>query len=67
MRTFIHDFIQDESGQAIVEYILLISAVVAIAGGLKMSLKKVTKNLWVLLVKRVAGGCATCSSDALIQ
>ena len=40
-------FLQDESGQAIIEFFLLLLATVMIVGTLKTSLTTLTKKLWV--------------------
>lgn len=55
-------FFQDESGQAIIEFMLLLLVLVGIVGTLKASLKKVTTKLWTLFAKKIAAPCPSCDA-----
>lgn len=61
---FVHSFWKDESGQAIVEFFMLLLAVVAIIGALKLSLKTVTVKLWSLFARKIAAPCPSCDAGA---
>ena len=57
-------FFNDDSGQALVEYILLLVVTVAILGLMKSSLKNVTVRFWTALAKRVAAPCPDCNAGS---
>ncbi len=57
-------FLKDESGQAIIEYVLLMLAVVSIVGFLKTGLKELTVKIWSFFAKKIAAPCATCDAGA---
>jgi Flp pilus assembly pilin Flp len=61
METLRH-FLKDESGQALIEYALLMLVVVSVVGFMKTSLKELTVKLWVFFAKRIAAPCATCDA-----
>jgi Flp pilus assembly pilin Flp len=56
-------FIEDESGQAMLEYILLVGSAIGLVAMLKTSLNEMTGKLWKMLAKRIAAGCAGCSTE----
>ena len=56
------NFFSDESGQAVIEFFLLLFATVAIVGALKISLKAVTVKLWSAFAKRIAAPCPACDA-----
>lgn len=55
-------FLQDESGQAIIEFFLLLLATVMIVGTLKTSLTALTKKLWVFFARKIAAPCPACDA-----
>lgn len=57
-------FIDDESGQAIMEFFLLMLAVVAIVGTLKTTLKTVTVKLWGFFGRKIAAPCPACDAGS---
>ena len=57
-------FIRDESGQAILEYVLLLLAVVSIVGTMKAGLKELTARFWLFMAKKIAAPCPTCEPSA---
>ena len=57
-------FIQEESGQAVLEFILLLLAVVAITGSLKMMLKQMTAKMWSFMAKKIAAPCPSCDAGS---
>ena len=57
-------FAKDESGQAILEFILLLLAVIAVTGSLKAMLKYMTAKVWALFARKVAAPCPTCDAGS---
>ena len=57
-------FLRDESGQAIIEFMLLLLAVIVLIGTLKTSLKSLTAKLWSLLARKIAAPCPACDAGA---
>ncbi|MGZ3713549.1 MAG: hypothetical protein ACXVBE_17420 [Bdellovibrionota bacterium] len=55
-------FLMDESGQAIVEFMLLMLVIVSIVGTLKVGLKTLTVKLWFMFGRKIAAPCATCDA-----
>ena len=53
---------EEESGQAIIEYVLLMLMVVGVVGAMKTSLKQITVKLWVLFAKKIAAPCGNCNA-----
>ena len=53
----IRRFVQDESGQAIVEFVLLAAMSIGVVIFLKDSLKRITVLIWVKLAKKIAAPC----------
>jgi Flp pilus assembly pilin Flp len=58
----IRAFLMDESGQAIVEFMLLLLVVVGIVSALKTGLKKLTVKIWFLFARRIAAPCPGCDA-----
>jgi Flp pilus assembly pilin Flp len=58
----VEKFLRDESGQAIMEFFLLMLAVVAIVGTLKATLKTVTVKLWGFFGRKIAAPCPACDA-----
>ena len=56
-------FLKDESGQAIIEFMLLLLVTVGIMATLKTSLKNLTVKFWTFLAKRISAPCPGCRSD----
>jgi len=59
MRKHLSHWFHDESGQAIIEYVLLLFAAVLIMTSIKVSLKKITTRMWSMLGKKIAAPCPT--------
>jgi Flp pilus assembly pilin Flp len=57
-------FLKDESGQAIIEFFLLMLATIMIVGMLKTSLSSLTKRLWVFFARKIAAPCTTCDAGS---
>lgn len=57
-------FFHDESGQAIIEFMLLLLAVIVLIGTLKTSLKMLTAKLWSALARKIAAPCPACDAGA---
>ena len=54
----------DESGQAVIEYFLLLIVVISVAGTMKAGIKKLTVRFWGFLGQKIAAPCASCSAGA---
>ncbi|MCO5142426.1 MAG: hypothetical protein M9962_04980 [Oligoflexia bacterium] len=57
-------FIKDESGQAVLEFLLALLAVISIVGLMKSFLKVLTAKLWSLFAKKIAAPCVACDAGA---
>ncbi|RZA05282.1 MAG: hypothetical protein EOP11_13175 [Proteobacteria bacterium] len=55
-------FLKDESGQAIIEFFLLLLVTIGIATFMKQGLKGITVKFWAFLGKRIAAPCPACSA-----
>lgn len=55
-------FLKDESGQAIIEFFLLMLVTIGVVAFLKNNLKNLTVKFWTFLGKRIAAPCPTCSA-----
>lgn len=51
------DFLRDESGQTIVEFVLLAAVSITVVAVLKNSIRNITVRLWAALGKRIAAPC----------
>jgi Flp pilus assembly pilin Flp len=61
MRTM-RGFLKDESGQALIEFFLLLLVIVMIVGTMKNGLKWITVKLWQYMAKRIAAPCPSCDA-----
>lgn len=59
-----HRFLKDESGQAIIEFFLLLLVTIGVVSFLKSGLKRVTVKFWSFLAKRIAAPCPTCDAGS---
>jgi Flp pilus assembly pilin Flp len=57
---FLKRFWHEEDGQAMVEYLLLLTAMIGVVGALRAGLKDTTARLWAMFAKKVVAGCASC-------
>jgi Flp pilus assembly pilin Flp len=55
-------FLMDESGQAIVEFMLLMLVIIGIVGALKEGLKRLTVKLWSFFARKIAAPCPACDA-----
>lgn len=60
--TIMRRFLKEESGQAIIEFFLLLIVTIAIVGTLKNSLTYLTKRLWGFFARRIAAPCSECDA-----
>jgi Flp pilus assembly pilin Flp len=60
----LRSFLQDESGQAIIEFFLLLLATVVIVSTLKNSLTRLTAKLWQFFGRKIAAACPACDAGA---
>lgn len=56
-------FLKDESGQAIIEFFLLLLVTIGVVSFLKTSLKNLTVKFWAFMGKRISAPCPTCAPD----
>jgi Flp pilus assembly pilin Flp len=57
LKNFIRQFFKDDSGQTLVEFVLLLAISVSIIALLKNSIRSITTRLWEALAKRIAAAC----------
>jgi Flp pilus assembly pilin Flp len=57
-------FLRDESGQALIEFFLLLLVMVMIAGNMKNSLRWLTVRLWQFMAKKIAAPCPSCDAGS---
>ncbi len=50
----------DDSGQAIVEYILMVMLVIGVASGLAIGLRRSVFRIWSYITTNVAAACPGC-------
>lgn len=55
-------FLMDESGQAIIEFFLLLLVTIAIVGTLKTQLTQLTAKLWGFFARKIAAACPDCEA-----
>jgi Flp pilus assembly pilin Flp len=60
-------FIRNEDGQAVVEYVLLLVAVVSVIGVLKTGIRKITAMFWLFMARRIAAPCPACTPSGDID
>lgn len=53
---------RDESGQALIEFFLLLLVIVMIVGTMKNGLRWLTVKLWQYMAKRIAAPCPNCDA-----
>lgn len=56
-----------ESGQAIVEYVLILVVVVTVMGALGRGLRTSVRSVWVALAKEIAAPCPKCDPPASMR
>jgi len=55
-------FTRDESGQALIEFFLLLLVIVMIVGTMKNGLKYLTVKLWQFMARKIAAPCPACDA-----
>ncbi len=55
-------FLKDESGQALVEFFLLLLVIVMIVGTMKNGLRWITVKLWQFMARKIAAPCPSCDA-----
>ncbi len=57
-------FLQDENGQAIVEYLLMLSVAMTFVGIIVPGMKKLLRPLWTFYIRSITAACPSgCQSD----
>jgi Flp pilus assembly pilin Flp len=57
-------FIGDEEGQAVIEYILMLSVVVGMVSMIGFGFRKTLFKLWGSFTRDIAAGCPGCPADS---
>jgi Flp pilus assembly pilin Flp len=57
-----HKLAHDESGQAIIEFFLLMLVIILIVGTMKNSLKWLTAKMWQFMGRKIAAPCPSCDA-----
>ena len=55
-------FLKDESGQAILEFMMVLLMTIIVVGTLKTSLTQMTAKLWGFFARRIAAACPGCDA-----
>ena len=55
-------FAKDESGQALIEFFLLLLVIVMIVGSMKNGLRWLTVKLWQFMARKIAAPCPSCDA-----
>ncbi len=55
-------FLHDESGQALIEFFLLLIVIVMIVGTMKNGLRWLTVKLWQFMSRKIAAPCPSCDA-----
>ena len=55
-------FMRDDSGQALVEFFLLLFVIVLIVGTMKNGLRWLTVKLWQFMARKIAAPCPSCDA-----
>jgi Flp pilus assembly pilin Flp len=58
----LQNFAKDESGQALIEFFLLLLVIVAIVGSMKNGLRWLTVKLWQFMARKIAAPCPSCDA-----
>jgi Flp pilus assembly pilin Flp len=53
-------FYRNESGQAVVEYLLMLAVIVAIVGAVGIGFRKILVKLWEKMARDIAAPCPGC-------
>ena len=59
----LRDLSRDDRGQAVVEYILMVSITVMSVGALGYGLRKTLFSLWTVFAREISAACPGCPSD----
>jgi hypothetical protein len=55
-------FLSDDSGQALVEFFLVLIVMVMIVGSMKNGLRYLTVKLWQFMSRKIAAPCPSCDA-----
>lgn len=55
-------FTRDESGQALIEFFLLLIVLVVIVGAMKNGLRLLTVKMWQFMARKIAAPCPGCDA-----
>lgn len=60
LRRSLEDLIREEDGQAVLEYILMLSIAVLVIGSFATGLRKVLVQIWERMAQDIAAPCPGC-------
>lgn len=67
MARLIHDLASNDEGQAVIEYVLMVSVTVAATGALAFGLRKTLFAIWQTFAKDITAACPGCPADPSIR
>jgi Flp pilus assembly pilin Flp len=60
-------FLNDENGQAVVEYVLMLAVVVSVVSIMASSFRRILFQFWTQMSKEISAGCPKCIADPSIR
>jgi len=60
-------FLKDESGQALIEYMLMIFVVVSTVGIITAGFREIILSVWQLMSCEVSAACPSCPVDLAVK
>lgn len=67
LKTAVSRFARDEEGQAVVEYLLMVSVTVVAAGILGFGFRKTLFKLWGIFAEEISAACPGCPPDPQVR
>ncbi len=61
------DLSKDESGQAIVEYVIILAMVVSVVTMMSSQLRRALFTFWETMAKEISAACPDCPKDPTIR
>jgi Flp pilus assembly pilin Flp len=62
MMRALRSFVRDDSGQALIEFFLVLMVMVFIVGTMKKGLRWLTVKLWQFMARKIAAPCPGCDA-----
>jgi Flp pilus assembly pilin Flp len=64
---FLHAFLYDDQGQAVVEYILMISMALSVVTIIGVGFRKSLFKLWTLFAQEISAACPGCPPNPNVR